>query len=98
MDGDGDMISARYLRTPRDGQLWTGMLRYTQINDGGVEPDPKHSIAPGPETWWSVDVAHRRSTPYGEVELGLGIDHKDREWDGDSDLLPRATLSWRYGF
>jgi hypothetical protein len=68
MDGDGEMYSIRYLLTPASGTLWSAVARYTKINQGGVEPDTRHSIAPGPEEWWSVDVAHRRDTPFGEVE------------------------------
>ena len=63
-----------------------------------VEPDTRHSIAPGPEQWWSIDVAHRRDTPFGEVELGIGADARDREWDdGDANLF-RAYLTWRHQF
>ena len=98
MDGDGEMYSIRYLLTPSSGTLWSAVARYTRINEGGVEPDTRHSIAPGPEEWWSIDVAHRRDTPFGEVELGVGADARDREWDdGDANLF-RAYLTWRHQF
>jgi hypothetical protein len=98
MDGDGEMYSIRYLLTPSSGTLWSAVARYTKINQGGLEPDTRHSIAPGPEEWWSIDVAHRRDTPFGEVELGIGADARDREWDDSDANLFRAYLTWRHQF
>jgi hypothetical protein len=98
MDGDGEMYSVRYLLTPPSGALWTAVARYTKINRGGTEPDERHSIAPGPEQWWSVDLGHRRDTPYGQFELGVGADARDRKWNNTDETEFRAYLTWRHEF
>jgi hypothetical protein len=98
MDGDGEMLSARYVLMPASGTRWSALARYTRINRGGDEPDTRHSIAPGPEEWWSVDLGHRRATSIGDFEVGLGADARDREWDGSDSVLFRAYLTWRHEF
>jgi hypothetical protein len=96
MDGDGDMYSARYIRVDRTASTLTVLARYSRINEGGVVPDPRHSFAPGPEDWISLDVSYRRVLTSGWLEAGVGIDSQDRTWKGDKAVLPRAYVSWNY--
>jgi hypothetical protein len=98
MDGDGEMLSARYVLVPAQGTLWTALARYTKINQGGDVPDTRHSIAPGPEEWWSVDLEHRREFGFGSVELGIGADSRKRDWNGTDAVLFRAWLTWQHEF
>jgi len=98
MDGDGEMISARYVRVPSTGTLWTGLVRYSKINQGGVVPDPHNSVAPGPEEWWSIDLQHRRDFPFGSLELGVGADGRDRDWNNTDAVLFRAYLTFQHEF
>jgi len=74
----------------------TGLLRFSQINEGGTVPDTRNSVAPGPEDWWSVDVLYRHPLGTGWLEAGIGADYRDREWDDTSALLPRASITWHY--
>jgi Capsule assembly protein Wzi len=94
MDGDGEMYSARFVRVGAAADTFTTIVRYSKINQGGVVPDPRHSIAPGPEDWISLDVSYRRAVGSSWIEGGLGIDQRDREWRDDDTTLPRAWLSW----
>jgi hypothetical protein len=96
MDGDGQMYSLRYVRVDDAAATLTGVLRFTMINEGGVVPDTRHSVAPGPEDWWSVDVLYRHPLGTGWLEAGIGADYRDREWDDTSALLPRASITWHY--
>jgi hypothetical protein len=98
MDGDGEMISARYVRVPSTGTLWTGLVRYTKVNQGGVVPDPHNSVAPGPEEWWSIDLQHRRDFHFGSLELGIGADGRDRDWNDTDAVLFRAYLTFQHEF
>jgi hypothetical protein len=98
MDGDGDMYSLRYVRIPPSGFEWTALLRYSRINDGGVVPDDRHSVAPGQEEWWSLDVSHRRAMSFGTISVGAGADARDREWNGTDTVLFRAFLTWEHEF
>jgi hypothetical protein len=94
MDGDGQMFSARYVRVDAAARTLSAVARYTKVNEGGIVPDLRHSIAPGPEDWISLDVTYRHPFASGWIEGGLGVDQRDRETSGDSSTLPRAWLRW----
>jgi hypothetical protein len=99
MDGDGDMISARFIRTAASGDTLTAIARVVSVNEGGGEPDQRHSIAPGPEDWITLDLSYSRDFgALGVAEAGLGIDQRDQTWAGDEDLLARAWVRWAHSF
>ena len=96
MDGDGEMFSLRYLRVAPGGATFTAVARYTDVNQGGFEPDERHSFAPGPESWLSLDLGYRWPLASGWVEVGVGADQRDRDWNNGDVLLGRAFVSWRH--
>lgn len=96
MDGDGDAYGLRYVRVNARADTLTALLRYSSINEGGAQPDTRHSVAPGPEEWWSLDLTYRRSLNSGWIEASAGVDDRDRDWNGTTALLPRFAVSWRY--
>jgi hypothetical protein len=98
MDGDGQMYSLRYVRVDDSTAMLSALLRYTLVNQGGVVPDIRNTLAPGPEDWWSVDVAYRYPLRTGWVEAGAGADYQHRSWNETQALLPRAWFSWRHEF
>lgn len=98
MDGDGEMFAVRYMRLAANANVLTALLRYTRVNVGGAVPDTRHTIAPGPEDWWSLDLTYRRPTSGGWIEASVGTDHRDRQWNDTSALLPRFSVSWRHEF
>jgi hypothetical protein len=98
MDGDGQMYSLRYVRVDETAATVTAVLRYSLINEGGVVPDTRHSIAPGPEDWISLDVSYRRMMGEGWVEGGVGGDHRDQKWQEEEDVMPRVWLTWSRAF
>jgi hypothetical protein len=98
MDGDGDTLGARYVRVDASAATLTVLARYSEINQGGAVPDTRHSVAPGPEDWWSLDVSYRRLLGTGWIEASIGGDYQDREWNETSAVLPRFSVSWRQEF
>ena len=98
MDGDGEMFSARLVRVDADGNTLEALARHIAVNQGGVVPDQRHSIAPGPEDWISLDLGYRHAFDFGELKGGVGVDFRDREWRDDSTTLPRAWIEWNYSF
>ena len=94
MDGDGEMFSARFVHVDASARTLSAIARYTKINDGGAEPDTRHSIAPGPEKWISLDVSYRLALGAGWIEAGVGVDQRDRAWSDDDATLPRGWMSW----
>lgn len=98
MDGDGETLGLRYVYVDGSAATMTALLRYSQINEGGNVPDSLHSIAPGPEDWWSLDLTYRRALRQGWIEATAGGDYEDREWDDASAALPRFAVSWHYEF
>jgi hypothetical protein len=98
MDGDGETYGFRYMRVDAGASVLTGLLRYTMINRGGAVPAPHHSIAPGPEDWWSVDATYRRPLGSGWIEASAGGDYRDRKWNGTTAVIPRVSLTWHHEF
>jgi hypothetical protein len=98
MDGDGEMYSGRFVHVDAAERTLSAVLRYSAINEGGVVPDLRHTVAPGPEDWWSLDVAYRYPLPGGWIEASAGADYRDREWNDTTALLPRASVTWRQEF
>ena len=96
MDGDGQMYSSRYRACRRRGQHVDRRGALSKINEGGAVPDTRHSIAPGPEDWISLDVYLSSSVrAKGWIEGGVGVDHRDRQWNDTESTLPRVWLSGR---
>jgi hypothetical protein len=98
MDGDGDTLSARFIRVGASGDTLTAIARMTSVNEGGVVPDERHSIAAGPEDWLSLDLSYRRSFGPDSVEAGIGVERRDQTWLDDEDVLGRAWVAWRRSF
>ncbi len=98
IDGDSRQYAGRLLLLPDDGTTWSFMLRYSQLNRGGLVNDIQNFVAEGPEDWWSVDASYRRPVAKGWIEIGLGLDQEDRQWNDTSALLPRGTLTWHRQF
>jgi hypothetical protein len=73
-------------------------LRYTMVNEGGAVPDTRHTVALGPEDWWSVDLTYRWPISSGWIEATAGGDYQDREWNATDAVLPRFAVSWRHEF
>jgi hypothetical protein len=96
MDGDGDTYGFRYVRVNARADTFTALLRYTAVNEGGGVPDTRHTVAPGPEDWWSLDFTYRRPVAGGWVEASAGADNRDRQWNDTSALLPRISISWHH--
>ena len=98
MDGDGDAYGLRFVRVDSSAATITALARYSKINEGGSEPDTRHSIAPGPEDWWSLDLTYRRPYQAGWLEVSAGGDYRDRNWNDTASTLPRFSVSWRHEF
>ncbi len=81
---------ATFASSPNAATLTT-VLRYTAVNEGGAVPDTRHTVAPGPEDWWSVDVTYRHPIKGGWIEASVGADYRDREWNDTEAVLPRAS-------
>jgi hypothetical protein len=94
MDGDGQMYSARFVHVDAAANTLSAVARYSEINRGGAVPDTRHSIAPGPETWISLDVSYRRVLTRGWIEGAVGVDQRERDWNDTRSTLPRVSLSW----
>ncbi len=62
------------------------------INEGGVVPDTRHSVAPGRRGLDRASTCSYRAPAFGTAgsKAGVGVDIQDREWKGDEAVLPRA--------
>jgi len=86
------------MRVSAAAETFTALLRYTLVNEGGAVPDTRHTVAPGPEDWLSLDLTYRRPLRSGWSEASVGADYQDREWDDTSALLARGYLKWHHDF
>ena len=55
-------------------------------------------MAPGPEQWTSLDLIYRYPLPAGWLEVGVGADQRQRDWNDSDALLGRAFVTWRHDF
>jgi hypothetical protein len=107
MDGDGDMYSLGLVYVPQDGSTWSVLARHSRLNQGRDEPDTRHSVVPGREIWWSLDLTWRRELGAGWAEFGVGGDYRGQNGDsphgdcprGDCpQTLPRVQATWHHRF
>jgi len=96
MDGDGDTYGLRFMRVNAAADTFTALLRHTQVNEDGTVPDRRHTVAPGAEEWWSLDLTYRRPLQRGWIEASAGVDDRERDWNGTAAVLPRFAVSWRH--
>ena len=92
------MYSIRFVQVDAAANTFTAIARYSKVNEGGVVPDPKNSVAAGPEDWISLDFTYRRMFDKGWIEAGVGGDQQDRTWKNTERTLGRAYLTWNRPF
>ncbi len=48
------------------------------------------------QSWLSLDFGYRWPLASGWLEVGVGADQRDRDWNGSDALLGRAFVTWRH--
>ena len=96
--GDHVTIAVETARVLGLGTRIQGPQGLPTLQEGGAVPDTRHTVAPGPEDWWSLDLTYRRPLRGGWIEASVGADHRDRQWNDTTAVLPRAAVSWRHEF
>lgn len=98
MDGDGRMYSLGSVWTTANGASWQLLLRHVDLNRDATSPETRHTISALATKLDDIEMRHSRSTPWGDVTLGLGYDTADDPQPANMDTGFRAFVEWRYDF
>lgn len=87
-DGDSRSYTLGLQVSPPRSVSGSVLLRFAELNRGGVVPDTRHAVTPVPVDLWNVETALSAPTPYGDLKLGLGFDYAR---DQLTDRLERSV-------
>jgi hypothetical protein len=92
------MWSVGAVWTDASGNSWQLLARRADLNRDATTPDARHTLAALATKLNDIELRHSRSTPWGDVTLGLGHDNADAPQPIGMDTGLRAFVEWRYGF
>ena len=92
LDNDALVYSAGVVVLGEEGNAWHVLARVGDLNREGA--DPQHSTAVVPTGIASIDVQHSRSTRFGQLKLGLGVERLDSPLLGANTSEVRGFLQW----
>ncbi len=98
LDSDGRMYSLSALWTDAKGRSWQLLARRSDLNRDATSPQPGHPLATLATKVDDIELRHSRSTPWGDVTLGLGHDSAKDPQPIGVDTGFRAFMDWSYGF
>lgn len=96
-DNDSRVISAGLLLVNDRETQWQALFRVAALNRGGPA-DTRNSLTATRQDIASIDLTHRRTFSYGQIEIGLGIERTDDELSGAVSNDGRAYLQWRSSY
>ncbi|MEO0996403.1 MAG: capsule assembly Wzi family protein [Pseudomonadota bacterium] len=95
-DGDSRSFALGAVIADLDWGRYLVTLRRMEVNRGGA-PQPTHSISPIPVDITDIDIVHRRSFQYVDLEIGAGYERRDFSTGGSDqdDLRIHVGLTMR---
>ncbi len=83
--------------TPR---AWSAsvLIRYAELNRGGVVPDTINTVAQEPVDDWEVELGAVLPGVRSDFRIGLGFDHADDQVTNEVDETLRAFITYQYRF
>jgi hypothetical protein len=96
-DSDSRQVAAGLLY--EDGRRsWTARLRRAEINRVGAVPQVTHTVSTGPQVWWVGEGLLKQPFSGGDLQLSLGVEHREDSLDGDTRLEPKGFVRWSKAF
>lgn len=96
-DNDAELFSLGGVAVEPDGNVWQAVVRFGELNNDG-SPDPANTLTPTPVDYFEIELSHRLSLDYGQLEFGLGVSRFDDALTGDQQDDSRLFVGWRMPF
>ena len=74
------------------------LLRYAELNRGGVVPETINTVAQEPVDDWEVELGAVLPGVRSDLKIGLGFDHADDQVTGGVDETFHAFVTYQYRF
>ena len=98
IDGDGRSYTfGLQFMTPR---AWSAsmLIRYAELNRGGIVPDTINTVAQEPVDDWEVELGAVLPGVRSDFKIGLGFNHADDQVTNLVDETAHAFVSYQYRF
>jgi hypothetical protein len=97
LDNDAKVFTLGGVLTDEKDNSWLLTLAYGDLNRVR-DPDPRNPVATVETQYREVEVSHRRSTRFGDFNVGLGYEMRKNVITKTSDDNFRAYLEWSNDF
>jgi len=98
IDGDGlSYTLGMQVTTPSRRSAWL-LLRYAELNRGGVVPDTRNTVAQEPTDDWGFEFGAAVPSGRSDLKLGLGFDHATDQITQDVSQTVHGFLQYTYRF
>jgi hypothetical protein len=94
-DNDASVFTLGGLLIDGADRSWLASAAYGDLNRHGA-PDPANTVAVRKTRYREVELSHRRGFFGGELDLGVGYEHREDAVTDDSDDDLRVFARWRY--
>ena len=98
IDGDGRSYTlGLQVATPR---AWSASLlvRYAELNRGGVVPDTINTVAQEPVDDWEIELGAVLPGVKSDFRIGVGFENREDQITDETDETFRAYLAYEYRF
>jgi Capsule assembly protein Wzi len=96
-DNDSRVVSTGLMLIDDRETQWQALFRFGALNRGGPA-DSRNSLTPTRQDIASIELTHSRVLPYGQIEIGVGIERIDDKISGGINTDGHAFLQWRSGY
>ncbi|MEO0576283.1 MAG: capsule assembly Wzi family protein [Pseudomonadota bacterium] len=96
-DNDAELFSIGGVGIEPDGDIWQGVVRLGQLNDSGPL-DIRNTVSPTPADYLELEISHRKSLVFGEIEIGAGLSRFKDTLTGERQDDTRLFVGWRVPF
>jgi len=94
-DNDASIFTLGTLLTDSRSNTWRLRLGFGNLNRLG-EPDPANRVAQVKTRYREIELAHRRTTAFGDFNLGVGYERRANTVTSRSEGDARVYVEWVY--
>jgi len=92
-EGDGLMFSLGGLFVSESGNSWNALARRVVLNLGN---DPRNTIVSEKTEVLNLELSHKHTFRFGEMDFGVGYDWTEDKMTGAKDNDARGFVQWRW--
>lgn len=97
LDNDAKVFTLGGVLTDEKDRSWVAAIAYGDLNRVGAE-DPRNTVAIVKTRYREVELSHRRSSKFGDFNIGMGYEMRENTVSGENDDNFRVYLEWSNDF